>query len=97
MAVGAQRIYRYVFGGLGMSEYFICVSNGKVIGDSAFYLFANDLLSKECKQLCNFTDALDQDPTRKKQCIAEYKCAKYRYAAVSTVHSILQMNYFHRK
>lgn len=80
-----------------MSEYSIHVSNGKVIGDSTFFLLANDMLHKECKRLCDFTDALDKEPMQKKQRIAEYKCAKYRYAAVSTVHSLVQMNNFHRQ
>lgn len=80
-----------------MNEYSIHVSNGKVIGDSTFYLLANESLSKECKRLCDFTDTLDKDPAQKKESIAEYKCAKYRYAAVSTIHTLLQMNNFHRK
>ena len=80
-----------------MNENSIYVSNGKVIGDSAFYLLANDLLSKECTRLCDFTDALDKEPTQKKERIAEYKCAKYRYATVSLIHSTVQMNNFHRK
>lgn len=69
-----------------MNENSIQVINGKVIGDSAFFLLANDLLDKESKRLCDFTDALDQDPLKKKENIAEYKCAKYRYAAVSLIH-----------
>ena len=72
-----------------MSEYSIYVSNGKVIGDSVFYALANEALSKECKRLCDFTDALDKDPLQKKQKIVEYKCAKYRYAAVERVHMLL--------
>lgn len=75
-----------------MDEYSIYVSNGKVIGDSTFFRIANDLLHKECKFLCDFTDALDKDPLQKKQKIAEYKCAKYRYAAVSLIHSIVYQN-----
>ncbi len=75
-----------------MNEYSIHVSNGKVIGDSTFYLLANDLLGKECKRLCDFTDMLDKKPTEKKKCIAEYKCAKYRYASVSLIHSTVYNN-----
>ena len=75
-----------------MNEYSIHVSNGKVVGDSSFYLFANGSLEKECKRLCDFTDALDKDPLQKKQKIAEYKCAKYRYAAVSLIHSTVYNN-----
>jgi hypothetical protein len=80
-----------------MSDYSIHVENGKVIGNSVFYRIANDLLGKECRRLCDFTDALDKDPAEKKKRIAEYKCAKYRYAAVSTPHALIQMNNFHRQ
>ena len=80
-----------------MSEYSIHVSNGKVVGDSTFFLLANASLGKECKRLCEFTDELDKSPLQKKERIAEYKCAKYRYAAVSTVHSLLQINNNGRK
>lgn len=80
-----------------MNHYSIYVSNGKVVGDSTFFLLANEALSKECKRLCDFTDALDKDPLQKKVRIAEYKCAKYRYAAVSTVHALLQINNNGRK
>ena len=80
-----------------MSEYSIHVSNGKVVGDSVFYLLATQALSQECKKLCDFTDTLDQATTQKKERIAEYKCAKYRYASVSLIQSTLQMNHFHRK
>ena len=75
-----------------MNEYSICVSNGKVIGDSTFYILANALLSNECKRLCDFTDALDKDRAQKKERIAEYKCAKYRYAAVSLIDSTVCNN-----
>lgn len=76
-----------------MSEYSIYVENGKVVGDSTFFLLANALLEKECKRLCDFTDALDKDPAQKKACMAEYKCAKYRFAAVSFIHNtVIQHN-----
>lgn len=68
-----------------MNEYSIHVESGKVIGDSAFFLIANDLLGKECKRLCDFTDSLDKAPLQKKEKIAEYKCAKYRYAGATNV------------
>ncbi len=74
------------------NEYPIQVSNGKIIGDSAFFLIANDLLGKECKRLCDFTDFLDKTPLQKKEKIAEYKCAKYRYASVSLIHSTVHNN-----
>ena len=75
-----------------MNEYSIHVENGKVIGDSVFFLIANDLLGKECKRLCDFTDSLDKSPLQKKENTAEYKCAKYRYAAVSLIHSTVYHN-----
>ncbi len=75
-----------------MNAYSIEVNNGNIIGDSTFFRIADDLLHKECKRLCAFTDALDKDPLKKKQKIAEYKCAKYRYAAVSLIHSIVDNN-----
>ena len=75
-----------------MNAYSIEVNNGKIIGDSTFFRIANDLLHKECKRLCDFTDALDKDPLQKKQKIAEYKCAKYRYAALSLIHSTVYNN-----
>ena len=80
-----------------MNAYSIEVNNGKIIGDSTFFRIANDLLHKECKRLCDFTDALDKDPLQKKQKIAEYKCAKYRYAAVSLIHSTVYNNNRYRK
>ena len=80
-----------------MSEYSIQVLNGKVVGDSMFFLVANNLLDNESKRLCEFTDALDKDPNQKKECIAEYKCAKYRYATVSLIHNALHHNNRSRK
>ena len=76
-----------------MNEYSIHVESGKVIGDSAFFLIANDLLGKECKRLCDFTDSLDKSPLLKKENIAEYKCAKYRYAGITNVWAMLYMNH----
>ncbi len=75
-----------------MNEYSIYVENGKVIGDSVFFLIVNDLLGKECERLCNFTDHLDKVPLQKKGNIAEYKCAKYRYAAISLIKSTVYNN-----
>ena len=75
-----------------MNAYSIGVESGKIIGDSTFFRIANDLLHNEAKRLCDFTDALDKDPLQKKQKIAEYKCAKYRYAAVSLIHSTVYNN-----
>ena len=78
-------------------DYSIHVTNGKVVGDSLFFILANDLLGKECERLCAFTDSLDNHPSQKKERIAEYKCAKYRYAAVSLIHSTLYNNNLCRK
>ena len=72
-----------------MNEYSIYVSNGKVIGDSTFFLISTELLNKENKRLCDFTDALDKDTIQKKERIVEYKCTKYRYASVSLLYSVL--------
>lgn len=75
----------------------IKISDGVIIGDSGFYITAAALLDKECKRLCEFTAVLDKDSVRKKENIAEYKCAKYRYAVVSLIHSTLYNNNRGRK
>ena len=75
-----------------MNQYSIEVSGGKVIGDSVFFRTADTQLAEECNRICAFTDMLDADPAQKKERIAEYKCAKYRYAAVSLIHSTVINN-----
>jgi hypothetical protein len=55
--------------------------------NTKFYKLANEALSHECARIERFTDALDKDSAAKKEQIAEYKCAKYRYATVSLIHS----------
>lgn len=55
--------------------------------DTKFYRYADQALSAECARIEAFTDALDKKPAEKKAQIAEYKCAKYRYATVSAVHA----------
>ena len=55
--------------------------------DTKFYKLADEALSNECNRICGFTDSLDKDPAAKKEQIAEYKCAKYRYATVSLIHA----------
>ncbi len=75
-----------------MNNYSIHIENGKVVGDSTFYLLSSSMLDRECKRLCKLTDALDKDTSRKKENIMDYKCAKYRYAAVSLIHSLLYNN-----
>lgn len=56
--------------------------------DTVFFTSVNQSLSTECRRLCDFTDELDRSPKEKKERIAEYKCAKYRYAGVSNIHAI---------
>ena len=55
--------------------------------NTKFYKLADEALSRECARIESFTDALDKDSAAKKEQIAEYKCAKYRYATVSLIHS----------
>ena len=57
--------------------------------DTKFYKLADEALSRECARIASFTDALDKDPAEKKAQIAAYKCAKYRYATVSLIHSTI--------
>ena len=57
--------------------------------NTKFYKLADEALSHECARIESFTDALDKNPTEKKNRIAEYKCAKYRYATVSLIHSTI--------
>lgn len=57
--------------------------------NTKYFALIDEALSKECDRICNYTDALDKDPTEKKAQIAEYKCAKYRYAAISTIHAAI--------
>ena len=75
-----------------MNEYSIHISNGKVVGDSTFYLLSYESLKKECDRLEHFTESLEKNPQQKKEQIAEYKCAKYRYASVSLIHSTIYNN-----
>ena len=67
------------------------------MNDSKFYRLAEAALHIESKRLCDFTDSLDKDPGEKKNRIADYKCAKYRYASVSEIHSALYNNNLCRK
>lgn len=75
-----------------MNRDSIEVIGGKVIGDSDFFRAADRLLGEECRRICAFTDLLDADPAQKKERIAEYKCAKYRYASLSLIHSTVINN-----
>lgn len=59
--------------------------------NTVFYEVANQALREENQRLLSYTNALDENPEAKKAQIAEYKCAKYRYAAISNVHSRLQL------
>ena len=60
--------------------------------DTTFYTEAYEAMREECRRICLFTDALDKNPAEKKERIAEYKCAKYRYAAVSLIESTIYNN-----
>lgn len=62
------------------------------MNDSIFYIEAYASLKRECQRLCDFTDSLDKDPSEKKKQIAEYKCAKYRYASISAIQIIIYNN-----
>ena len=55
--------------------------------NTKFYKLADEALSHECARIERFTEELDKNPTEKKAQIAEYKCAKYRYATLSAVHA----------
>ncbi len=52
---------------------------------SHFFQIALDLINAETKKLESFCDTLDKKPSEKKNRIAEYKCAKYRYAGATKV------------
>ncbi|MBQ8746497.1 MAG: hypothetical protein IJZ08_01345 [Clostridia bacterium] len=52
---------------------------------SGFYTIAIRAINAETARLDAFCEALDKNPTEKKQQIVEYKRAKYRYAGVTNV------------
>ncbi len=60
--------------------------------NTIFFTWVDNALSAECDRLCQYTDELDKTPSEKKKQIAEYKCAKYRYASVSTIHMAIYHN-----
>ena len=55
--------------------------------NTKFYTLADEALAAECARIEAFTAELDKNPSEKKAQIAEYKCAKYRYATISAVHA----------
>ena len=59
------------------------------MGNSRFFQIALERIDTETKKLKSFCDALDKDSVAKKKKIAEYKCAKYRYAAIERIHMLL--------
>ena len=59
------------------------------MGNSIFFDIANKKIKAETKKLEDFCTALDKDPDTKKKRIAEYKCAKYRYASVAHIYNLL--------
>ena len=52
---------------------------------SSFFQIVLDLINTETKKLEIFCDTLDKKPLEKRNRIAEYKCAKYRYAGATNV------------
>ena len=60
--------------------------------NTIFYTLADEALSAECKRIESYTNELDKNPAEKKAQIADYKCAKYRYASVLAVHMAMQHN-----
>jgi len=52
---------------------------------SSFFQIALDLINTETKKLEIFCDTLDKKTLEKRNRIAEYKCAKYRYAGATNV------------
>ncbi|MBE6708142.1 MAG: hypothetical protein E7578_02720 [Ruminococcaceae bacterium] len=50
-----------------------------------FFDIARDAIEVEVQKLEAFTDELDHDLTRKREMIAEYKCAKYRHAGMTNI------------
>ena len=55
------------------------------MGNTRFFEIALEMINTETKRLENFCNVLDKDPIAKKNKIAEYKCAKYRYAGATNV------------
>ena len=55
--------------------------------NTKFYTLADEAIAAECARIEAFTAELDKNPSEKKAQIAEYKCAKYRYATISAVHA----------
>ena len=53
------------------------------MGNTRFFEIALEMINTETKKLENFCNVLDKDPIAKKNKIAEYKCAKYRYAGAT--------------
>ncbi len=69
----------------------------KITKDSNFYTLAHDTMNKEIKRLEDFCENLDKTPELKKECISEYKCAKYRYAGLSAIYASFYNNQHCRK
>ena len=57
--------------------------------ESLFYKNASTALFQEKNRLDFFCKTLDQAPKEKKAKIAEYKCAKFRYATVCRIYMLL--------
>lgn len=64
----------------------------KITKDSVFYTLAYNATKKEVDRLEAFCENLDKNPELKKEQMAEYKCAKYRFAGITALHSVLYNN-----
>ena len=64
----------------------------KITHDGVFYTLAYNATKKEIDRLESFCESLDKNPALKKEQMAEYKCAKYRYAGITSLHSVLYNN-----
>lgn len=64
----------------------------KIAKDSVFYTLAYNATKKEVDRLEAFCESLDKNTVLKKEQMAEYKCAKYRYAGITALHAVLYNN-----
>lgn len=58
-----------------------------------FFDRARESMQVEFNRIENFTEELDGDPAKKREMIAEYKCAKYRGAGISNISSTFYFLY----
>ena len=55
---------------------------------TAFFIQAVEAMRRECERLEAITGEWDKQPAERKAHMAEYKCAKYRYAGISNIEAI---------